>query len=68
MIFHGNDVLWRCVKNMNNDTVLCPLTGKNISIDDCMENREVKENFIPPKYKKKENWKEICKNCRYHNY
>ena len=53
---------------MNNDTVLCPLTGKNISIDDCMENREVKENFIPPKYKKKENWKEICKKCKYHNY
>lgn len=53
---------------MKDDTVFCPLVDKHISIDDCMENKEVKEKFIPPEYKEKPNWKEICNGCKYQKY
>lgn len=48
------------------EKVFCPLVDENISIIDCMENRDIKDEYIPVKYKQKENWKDICKNCRYH--
>ncbi len=50
------------------DKIICPLVDKAITPIDCMENREIKEEFIPDEYKLKENWKEICKNCKYYNY
>lgn len=51
-----------------NDKILCPLVDLKISIDECMENREIKDEYIPSKYKRKENWREICKNCKYYDY
>lgn len=53
---------------MKKDEILCPLTDNNITIDDCMENRETSEKYIPDRFKVKVNWKEICKNCKYYNY
>jgi len=55
------------------DRVFCPLVDTDIEDIDCIETRDVvvgiiKDDFIPSKYKKKENWKEICKKCKYHNY
>lgn len=53
---------------MENDTIKCPLVDRVISIDDCMENREIKAEYIPEEYKKKKDWKEICQKCKYYNY
>ena len=50
------------------DNIFCPLVDKTISIDDCMENREIKEIYIPSEFKQKENWREICKKCKYYDY
>ncbi len=58
---------------MDDRYVFCPLVDKTIEDIDCIENRDVVEGMIiesalPDKYKKKENWKNICKNCEWHNY
>ncbi|MBP0963866.1 MAG: hypothetical protein J5999_01060 [Oscillospiraceae bacterium] len=47
------------------DKVLCPLIDKEISCVDCMENRDVKDENIPDIFKKKDNWKDICQNCKH---
>ncbi len=44
----------------------CPLTEKNEDIIDCIENIDVADEFIPNRFKTKDNWKEICKNCPIH--
>lgn len=54
------------------DKVYCPLVNEEIEGIDCIENSDVaagmiKEETLPQKYKKEENWREICKNCKYHN-
>jgi hypothetical protein len=46
----------------------CPLVEENIAPFVCMENRDMKEEFIPDKFKKKNNWKSICEKCKYHDY
>lgn len=48
------------------DNIVCPLIDDMITPIDCMENRDIKDIYIPDKYKVKENWKEICENCKYH--
>ena len=48
--------------------IICPLVDEKIDPVDCMENRETREESIPQKYKQKENWKDICKKCKYHNW
>lgn len=48
--------------------ILCPLVDEKITPVDCMENRDTRDESIPDQYKQKENWKEICKNCKYHEY
>lgn len=54
---------------MENDSmILCPLVDRLIDAVDCMENRDIKDEFIPQEYKVKEDWKTICKNCPYHEY
>lgn len=50
------------------DKVICPLVDHAIDPVDCMENRDTKDKFIPAEYKQKKDWKEICKNCKWHNY
>ncbi|MGN0585320.1 MAG: hypothetical protein ACI4JD_07685 [Ruminococcus sp.] len=52
----------------NDEKVLCPLIDKKISIVDCMENRETKDESIPEAYKQKTDWKNICRNCKYYDY
>ena len=53
--------------------IFCPLVDEKIENVDCVENRDVadgmyKEDCIPPKCRQKEQWKDICKNCKWHNY
>lgn len=50
------------------DKILCPLVDKKIDIVDCMENRKIKDEYIPEEYKQKKNWKKICENCIYSEY
>lgn len=50
------------------DKILCPLLDDYTTPVDCMETRDIKEEFIPELFKKKDNWKEICENCKYHEY
>ncbi len=50
----------------------CPLIDNMIEDIECIENIDCiegmqKETSMPEKYKAKENWKEICKRCKYHN-
>jgi len=55
------------------DYVYCPLADHDIDSGDCMENRDVVAGNImsslshglPEEYAVKENWKEICRNCRW---
>ena len=44
----------------------CPLTDKEEDIVDCMENIDIKEEFIPARFKVKSEWKSICENCPIH--
>lgn len=58
---------------MGDGSVLCPLVDEMIEDIDCIENRDVVDGMIvesslPDKYKRKENWREICENCKWHNY
>ena len=53
--------------------VFCPLVDEIIENIDCIENRDIIDGFfklscLPEKYKAKENFKDICKNCKWHNY
>lgn len=53
---------------MADDEIVCPLIEDYITAVDCMENRDLKDECIPDKFKEKINWKNICKNCKYQNY
>lgn len=50
------------------DGVSCPLVDFNIEESNCIENAMVvsgfmDENKMIDRFKQKENWKDICKNC-----
>lgn len=54
------------------DFISCPLVDRKIEIGDCIENRDVADGLIidtnmPQHFIQKENWKDICKGCKYHN-
>ena len=56
-----------------NNSVRCPLIEAEIEDIECIEVADVaeqllKEEVISEKFRKKENWKEICKGCRWHNF
>lgn len=58
---------------MKDNEVECPLVGRRIEAIDCVENTDavegmLKKDSIPEEFKKKENWIDICKNCKWHNY
>lgn len=58
---------------MDDRWVFCPLVDRKIEDIDCIENRDVVDGMIiessmPNEYKKKENWKDICKKCSWHDY
>ena len=49
------------------------MVDKLIDISDCIENVDVVDGLIiesslPSEYTKKQNWKEICKKCKYHEF
>ncbi len=48
--------------------VRCPLTDDWEHAIDCMENQSVVESAIPQRFKKKENWRDICRSCPFRNY
>lgn len=47
--------------------VLYPLVGDIIEDIDYIENRDIVDGMLK-KYKRKDDWKEICKKCKWHNY
>ena len=58
---------------MEGNTILCPLVDDIIEDIECIENRDVVDEMIteeslPNKYKRKSNWKEICRKCKWHNF
>ena len=64
VIFYQNDGgIWKM-----EEKITCPLIDNLISPVDCMENQDLKEESIPEKFKKKEDWEEICENCQYQAY
>ena len=55
------------------DGVMCPLVEFTIEKSDCLENTMVTAGFMDEtimrtKFKEKENWKEICQNCKFFNF
>lgn len=55
------------------DFVRCPLVDEDIEPIDCIENSDavdgvLKKDTVPKRFKKKENWEEICENCKWHGY
>ena len=52
--------------------IICPLTDGEIDAGDCLENTDIIDGFISDvshitdKFKVKPDYKEICKNCKYH--
>lgn len=58
---------------MDDRRVFCPLVDRKVEDIDCIENRDVVDGMIiesslPDEYKRKKNWKEICRDCKWHNY
>ena len=58
---------------MENKNRVCPLLDDEIiSFDDCVENCTIVEGYLKPdslpeKAKRKENFREICLSCKYHD-
>ena len=53
--------------------VKCPLVDEMIENSDCIENVDavdcvLKMDKVPERFKKKADWKGICKNCKWHSY
>ena len=49
------------------EEVKCPLVDDWIFPEDCMENQDVADEYIPEKYKKKKDWRKICNICPFQN-
>lgn len=67
MAFLGN-VEYKPDLNGTADQVKCPLVDDWIAPIDCMENQDIKEEYIPDRFKVKHDWKEICKACPFRDY
>lgn len=57
----------------SNRLVMCPILKEEIEDIECIETVDaiegiLKEEVIPDKFKEKENWKDICRKCKWHNY
>lgn len=55
------------------DYVMCPLVDKEIENIDCIETSDavdgmLKKDSVPDRFKRKKDWEEICKNCKWHDY
>ena len=67
MAYLGN-VEYRPDKNGTAESVKCPLLDDWTDPADCMENQEVRDEAIPARFRRKPNWKEICKACPFRDY
>lgn len=59
------------MKTIFSNNVICPLVDELIDDGECIENQDIVDEFVrddhlPEKYKEKNNWRDICKNCKYH--
>ncbi len=57
---------------MGENRIICPLINKEISDDDCYDvclvaNKMLKPSAIPEMFTQKEDFREVCKNCKNHN-
>ena len=57
----------------NNKFVTCPLVDDEIENVECITNASCIDGMLnfsvmPEKFKLKENYEEICKSCKWHNY
>ena len=53
--------------------IKCPLIDEEIEIIECIVNSDcisgmIKTENIPDKFKIRKDYKNICKNCEYHNF
>ena len=61
---------------MGSDTpthVMCPLAAEMLSVDDGIpfqdiSNGSIKDRNMPDKYKQKNNWRAICRGCKWQEY
>lgn len=57
----------------NDDMVQCPLIqNENIDIGDCVVYSDIaagmfNEECLPERFRKMDDWREVCKKCKYHN-
>ena len=52
------------------DFMQCPLIDEIIHVDDCLENQavanhEIIESSLPERFRKEDNWRDICLQCKY---
>ena len=59
-----------CIPNERGipEKVKCPLVDEFIEDGDCIETRDLNPYLILPRFTKKENYREICEACPFHNY
>ena len=55
------------------DFVMCPIVDHRIEKLDCIENSDavdgiIKKETVPEKFKRKPEWEQICKKCKWHGY
>lgn len=67
MAFLGN-VEYRPDSDGVAEYVKCPLSDEWIDPVRCLLNQDIKEEYIPDRFKVKTNWKEICNSCPFRNY
>ena len=48
--------------------LFCPLVDEKIDHVYCVENQCIKEELLLDRFKLKENWKEICSQCKFYGY
>lgn len=51
--------------------VLCPLVAREITDTECIETQDVAEKILkadvlPDEFKRHENWRDLCKACKFH--
>ena len=67
MAFLGN-VEYRPDEAGTAEEVKCPLADEWIAPVRCMLNQEIKEEYIPARFKARPDWKEICISCPFRDY
>ena len=53
---------------MEEERVRCPLVDEDITPIECMENRDIREESIPERFKQKKDWKDILPKIQLRDY